>query len=242
MQKIAIVTGGSKGLGKEISLNLNKAGYKVYAVSRNPEEINRSVISEKVDITDQRQCKKLVSKIVDSEKRLDLLVNNAGNSKGDLNDLINLNLLGTVNITKFSYSYLKKNKGRIINITSLNALVPTPNSAEYCASKHAVDAYFISLSYTAKKDGIYITNVAPGAIYNPYANKMSYKTIRERFPLLKKLYPMVTKELIAREVTSIAKMKFPPRRVILGSDTKLSVIISRLFPNLWFKVIDFIYK
>lgn len=233
MTKIALVTGGAKGLGLAISEELVKNGYKVYAASRNPVKSKNKLIQPiKLDVTSKSECKNVVKKIIKKNKRIDLLVNNAGTSSGDdVQEMFAVNVFGPHYLIKYC------NPTQIINITSLNALVATPNASIYSASKHAIEALGIAMSYQKN-----ITNIASGAIYNPNSKKLDFKPIREKYPILKIIFPMITKTDVARKVLEITKMDKPPKRVVLGRDANLAFLFYRLFPNLWFYLTDKMYK
>ena len=178
------------------------------------------------------------------------MINNAGmrfsNETLDANEksllaVFKVNVFGAFYLIKHSFAYLKKTKGRIINITSLNGLVPTPDASVYSASKHALEALTNSLSYEFEKENIFIINVAPGAIYNSRAGKLSHKTVREKFPMLKIIFPMVTQETVSKKVFEIAKLNHPPKRIVVGVDAQVSYFVSRTFPTLWFKLLAMMY-
>ncbi|OGM31324.1 hypothetical protein A2803_03980 [Candidatus Woesebacteria bacterium RIFCSPHIGHO2_01_FULL_44_21] len=234
MRKIALVTGGTKGLGKAISVRLTGENYRVYALSRNPEPSLEKVMLIKADVSDEKECETAVKAILKKELRLDLLVNNAGvNDEENILTTFGVNVFGPYFLIKHSLGALKKNRGRIINITSLNGLVPTPNSSVYSASKHAIEGLGMALSYELEKQGVYVTNIAPGAIYDSNTKPLTHKPLREKFILLKILFPMLTREKVVEAVLSVVKSERPPKRLMLGLDAKVSYFISRMFPDLW---------
>lgn len=128
--KIALITGGTKGIGRSIAINLKNKGYKTIICSRNkcnniPENIDHYIC----DISKLENIKELYNKIFNKYRRLDILVNNAGiegneklfidSTTEDIEDIININLVGTLNITKIMIDLLKKSNGKIINISSI---------------------------------------------------------------------------------------------------------------------------
>jgi|SRR3989344_5757964 len=251
MKKIAIVTGGTKGLGLIIARELVNNGYCVYAPSRKPEKNIDGILPISSDISNEADCKKAISYVISKERRLDLIVNNAGviftnkaldADEQSLLEVFKVNVFGAYYLIKHSFTYLKKTKGKIINITSLNGLVPVPNASVYSSSKHALEALGISLSYEFERDGVFVTNIAPGAIYNPGAQKLFHKTMREKFPILKILFPMITREIVAKKVVEIAHADHPPKRVVVGVDAQVAFFISRTFPSLWFVLFGKMYS
>ena len=128
--KIALVTGGSKGIGRSIAIKLKNKGYKTIICSRHnciniPENIDHYIC----DISKLENIKELYNKILSKYGRLDILVNNAGiegnekffidSTTDDIENIININLVGTLNITKIMIDLLKKSNGKIINISSI---------------------------------------------------------------------------------------------------------------------------
>ena len=134
MKKIAVVTGANSEIGREVILRLSKADYIVYALSKQKVEYGyQNIIALTLDITNSDACEKLVSKISQKEKKVDVLVNIAGYtisgpslgfSESDFRDIVNVNLFGVFRLIKNIYPLMKMNGGgKIVNITSLNGLI-----------------------------------------------------------------------------------------------------------------------
>ena len=140
MKKVAFITGATRGIGKEIAIELAKNGYDIAINYRNnKEEINEvknkvmennvDFFAVKLDISDYEECKKSIKEIINHYEKIDVLVNNAGITKDslllrmkkvDFDDVIDINLKGTFNVTKNVVPFMVKNKnGRIINIASM---------------------------------------------------------------------------------------------------------------------------
>ena len=121
-----------------------------------------NIIALTLDITNSDACEKLVSKISQKEKKVDVLVNIAGYtisgpslgfSESDFRDIVNVNLFGVFRLIKNIYPLMKMNGGgKIVNITSLNGLISLPNFGLYSASKHALEALGDALYYELYKD------------------------------------------------------------------------------------------
>jgi len=241
--KIAIVTGGAKGLGETISKNLSENGYKVYVVSRNPGTGSENLITKKVDISKEASCKKLVKEISRKEKRLDLLVNNAGvNDKNNIEKTFAVNVFGAFFLIKNSVGLLKKSKGKVVNITSLNGLVPTPESTVYSASKHAIEGLGIAISYELANQGVSVTNIAPGAIFNPKSKALSHMPLREKYSVLKFLFPLTTRQIVSDRVLKVAKQNSSPKRVVIGIDAVVAHFLYRTIPFFWFWLVKKLYS
>ena len=191
--KVAIVTGASQGIGKEISLSLAKQGANVICISRN-EEALKSVVEDikKIkgegsyaicDVTNAKNVQKIVEEIILNNSKIDILVNNAGITQDSLllrmseqnwDSVINTNLKGSFNFIKTVSKYMIKSKsGKIINISSVVGLMGNAGQTNYAASK----AGLIGLTKSAAKElavrNIQVNCLAPGYISTEMTNKLS---------------------------------------------------------------------
>lgn len=164
--KVAVITGASRGLGKEIALTLGKSGYNVavnYLASEKEamkvaDEIASDTLLIKADVGDIRQVEKMAEAVYEKWGRVDVLVNNAGITKDGLmikmkeeewDKVLRVNLKGCCNtIRVFSHFMIKSGGGHIINISSYSGLKGREGQAAYSASKAAV----LGLTYTAAKE------------------------------------------------------------------------------------------
>jgi len=182
--KVTLVTGGARGIGREIGLLFAKEGSSVAvgdidmsAAEKTCQEIEalgREAIALEVDVTDPQKVEAAINKILDKFKRLDILVNNAGITKDNLllrmseedwEAVINVNLKGTFNCTKAASKVMvKQRNGRIINIASIIGIIGNAGQANYSASKAGI----IALTKTTAKElasrNINVNAVAPGFI------------------------------------------------------------------------------
>ncbi|UMZ73325.1 3-oxoacyl-[acyl-carrier-protein] reductase [Natranaerofaba carboxydovora] len=185
LEKVALVTGGGRGIGRAISLELAKSGYYVIVnYSRSKEEAEK-VVDEikqaggnatpfKAPVQDFEACKEMADYVLENFKRIDVLVNNAGITRDqlfvrmkedDFDDVININLKGVYNCTKaFSKAMLKQKSGCIINMASVSGVVGNPGQSNYSASKAGVIGFTKSLARELGSRGIRVNAVAPGFI------------------------------------------------------------------------------
>ncbi|MCI0739283.1 MAG: SDR family oxidoreductase [Gemmataceae bacterium] len=156
--KVALITGGNKGIGKAVALGLAAEGASVALVARNEKDLERAradfvarcfnVLAVTADVTDERQVQTAFAKTTERFGRLDILVNNAGAFDGGPLDELSLeawekvlavNLTGPFLCTREAFRIMKKQGGgRIINIGSISAQRVRPHSAPYSASKHGL--------------------------------------------------------------------------------------------------------
>jgi short-subunit dehydrogenase len=257
MKKIALVTGASSAFGKSICEHLVEQGFVVYAGTRNLKKIssNKNLHAIKLDITSDTNVKKVVNEIIKKHKRIDVLINCAGNTlagpttefiANDYLDLLQVNAVGAFRLIKEVVPFMKKKKaGIIISITSMSGLVSFPNFGIYSSSKFALDALSESLYYELKKDGIHVTTIAPGAIYNPKVDtsSMPHKPAREKFRVLKVLLPMVTIEDITHTLLDLLESKNPPSRIVVGRDAKLVYTMNRMLPHrVWNRLMSYVWQ
>lgn len=164
--RVAVVTGSSRGLGKEIALTLGKSGYNVainYLASEKEamkvaDEIASDTLLIKADVGDIRQVEKIAEAVYERWGRVDVLVNNAGITRDGLmiklkeeewDEVLRVNLKGCCNtIRAFSHFMIKSGGGHIINISSYSGLKGREGQAAYSASKAAV----LGLTYAAAKE------------------------------------------------------------------------------------------
>ena len=172
-RQIAVVTGGSSGIGRATALALKEKGCTVYELSRRdrpPEGVNHLT----ADITDEAQVKAAITEIIRREERIDILVNNAGfgisgaaemTTSADAHAQLELNLFGMDNVTRAVLPFMRKQKrGRIVCVSSIAGILPIPFQLWYSVSKSAVAAYILALQNEVRPYGITVCAVMPGDI------------------------------------------------------------------------------
>lgn len=180
--KIAIITGGGRGIGKAIAKGFAKEGADVVVVARTEEEIEatcdevsaqgRSALAVMCDVTDEDQVKDMVSKALETFQRIDILVNNAGmggmrpvwgTTKSNFERMLAVNLTGTFLCTKHVWRPMRdKQGGSIINVSSLGGLEGYPLLTAYCASKWGQIGFTVACAEEGKLDNIRVNAIAPG--------------------------------------------------------------------------------
>ncbi|MGE0267186.1 MAG: 3-oxoacyl-[acyl-carrier-protein] reductase [Candidatus Omnitrophota bacterium] len=182
--KVVMVTGSTRGIGKEIARSFAFEGAVVIILGRDA-ELARTVCAEIVkeglqadsfacDVTNLANVNEIVNKILDKYRGIDILVNNAGITKDNLllrmsesdwDDVMNINLRGVFNCTKvITKIMLKAKKGRIINISSIIGMIGNTGQANYAASKAGMIGFTKSVAKEFASRGITVNSVAPGYI------------------------------------------------------------------------------
>jgi short-subunit dehydrogenase len=192
MKQVVLITGASSGIGKESARLLINKGYTVYAAARRVENMSDlqalGVKLIEMDITNNSSVQKAVEGIISVEKRIDVLVNNAGyGSYGALEDVpleearyqFEVNIFGLARLTQLVLPYMRKQgSGRIINISSMGGKFGEPHGAWYHATKYALEGLSDSLRMELKQFGIHVVVIQPGAIKTEW-NKIARENLME---------------------------------------------------------------
>lgn len=184
-KKIAVLTGGTSGIGMQTALALKNAGYTVYELSRRAqgiEGLNHLV----ADVTDEAAVKKAVDEIVAREGKIDVLVNNAGfgisgavefTKTEDAKRLFDTNFFGMVNMNRAVVPVMREaGQGRIVNISSVAGQIPIPFQTYYSAAKAATNSYTMALANELRPYGVTVCAVQPGDIKTGFT-KAREKTV-----------------------------------------------------------------
>ncbi len=260
MKKVVLVTGASSGIGKETAKLLVKDGYTVYGAARRPDKMadlkSLGIHLIEMDVTNEESMEHGVQTILDKEKQIDALVNNAGyGSYGALEDIslsearhqFEVNVFGLARLTQLVIPHMRKQKsGKIINISSMGGKFGEPHGAWYHATKYAVEGLSDSLRMQLKQFNIDVVIIEPGAIkteWNTIARenlmKVSGKTAyadlaAKHFKMLENAdtgnmgsEPIVIAKTILKAITS----NNPKTRYVTGGGAKLILFMRKILSD-----------
>lgn len=249
MEKVAVISGASSGIGKETALLLAKNGYRVFGLNRKPAEIS-GVEFIKTDITDKDSIKNAMAYIAEKTGRIDLLINNAGMGiSGSVEHtpaerasyIFDVNFFGAFELARAALPLMKQSGGRIINVSSLAAVIYLPFQGFYSATKAALNLLFSALQLEVKPFGIAVTNVMPGDIKTDFTSNRRKneddegdytERIRKSVAVMEKdeergMPPSAVAECILKQ----AMAKKPKLNVAVGAKYKLIAFLAKVLPS-----------
>jgi short-subunit dehydrogenase len=182
--RVAVVTGASRGLGKQIAETLFDHGLKIVVTARNADELEgvragfdrsgKRSLAVAGDITDPAHRARLLEAASARFGELDILVNNAGNDHPEayadttlarIQGMFDLNVIALMDLTRLALPpMLARGQGHIVNIASVAGLAPVPYASVYSATKHAIVGFSQSLRFEVLEDGVGVSVVCPGFV------------------------------------------------------------------------------
>lgn len=205
--KVALVTGGTTGIGKSIVHKLAKKGYVVYASTRKLDseavtQLKKLAVIEKLkifpiklDLTNSSSIKNAVDEIIENEGRIDILINNAaGGYFSAIEDIekdkfmasIETNVAGVIETIKHVLPYMREQRsGKIFNISSILGFCTVPLNGPYSASKYAIESISETLATEVKPFGIDVIIIEPGDFHSEFIKKAVHAKFDEKSPYYK---------------------------------------------------------
>jgi NAD(P)-dependent dehydrogenase (short-subunit alcohol dehydrogenase family) len=247
MSKVFLLTGSSRGLGRQIAEAALAAGHRVVATARRPEDLadlaeryGRQVLPVALDVTDPNAAKAAVAAAVEAFGRIDVVVNNAGYanlaavediSLADFREQIDTNFFGVVNVTKAALEVLRgQGGGHIIQVSSIGGRLATAGLSAYQAAKWAVGGFSEVLAREVGPLGIKVTVLEPGGMQTDWAgSSMRVPPVSEPYRATVGVMAVLHHDggsppalgdpaKVAQVVLAVADMDEPPLRLILGSE------------------------
>lgn len=257
--KTVIISGSSAGLGKTLAFETGKKGACIVLNGRNKEKLEKTadelsangieVISAPGDISKYSDCENIAEVALKKFGQIDILINNAALASyadfsdleiGVLENVVNVNLLGTVNMTKAVLPNLLKTKGSIVFIGSVAGIHGVGGYAPYSMTKMALTSFAESLKIELSDTGVHVGIVYPGFIEND-----SDKTFFDKdgklisVPSREGLRKMTTQEVSFKIIRLIERRRF---KTVLSTIGKLNAILNRISPRIIHLILRNAYK
>ncbi|WP_115526922.1 MULTISPECIES: oxidoreductase [Xanthomonas] len=248
---VALVTGASSGIGQVTAKALVTAGYRVFGTSRKPATSTPGVTMLVCDVTDETSVQTLIQEIVKQAGRIDLVVNNAGigligaaedSSIAQAQRLFDVNVFGVARVVNAVLPIMRAQRnGRIINMSSILGLIPSPFNAYYASTKHAIEGYTESLDHEVRALGIRALLVEPGVTRTAFEENLTradqplpvYATERARSETLMRKWvesgdlPQVVADTVVKAATATK----PKLRYSAGKQSTQVSTLRRFMPE-----------
>ena len=248
--KIAVVTGASSGIGLETATLLAENGWRVYGLSRRGGEDSETLRHLVCDVTDEAQVETAFRTVFEREGWLDLLVNNAGfGISGAVEDTalasakkqLDVNFFGCFLCCKAAVPYLQQSGGgRIINISSMAAVLSIPFQSFYSASKSAINALTLALANEVRPFGITVCALMPGDVRTGFTAAREKKDGSDAYAAVvqKSVATMehdeqngMSPRRLAEAVLRLVKKKHPKPLSTCGAQYKLFAFLQKALPQ-----------
>ena len=252
--KVAIITGGSSGIGKALAFELGRQGAKIVISGRNQKNLfeTQSELQENGidtlavigDVAIEFDTKDLIDKAIEKFGQIDILINNAGMSMRSMfadadvdviKKLMEVNFYGAVHATKYALPHLTKTKGSIVAISSIAGYRGLPVRTGYSASKFAMNGFFEALRTELLHTGVHVLVACPGFTQSNIrfsaidgSGSSTGETVRDEDS-------MMTAEECAIHIVKAIKNR--RRDLVLTAQGKLAVWLNKLWPSMADKVV-----
>ena len=248
---VALVTGASSGIGLVTAQTLVNAGYRVFGTSRKPVASSQGVTMLICDVTDDASVQTLIEEVIKQAGRIDLVVNNAGigliggaeeSSIAQAKRLFDVNVFGVARVVNAVLPIMRKQKsGRIVNMSSILGLIPSPYNAFYASTKHAIEGYTESLDHEVRSFGIRAVLVQPGVTRTSFEENLTrvdqplpaYAAERSRSEKLMRKWVEAgdAPQVVADTVMKAATASKPKLRYSAGKQSGQVRLLRRFMPE-----------
>lgn len=230
--KVAVVTGASSGIGTAAARALASEGARVALVARRRERlaelrelIQTDCLAVQADLREEREVARVIGEISSWAGRIDILVNNAGLSRGrplgmstdeDFRVMLDTNVLALANMCRLALPLLEKAEGYVVNISSIAAVLSSPGSAMYGASKAAVSAFSESLRKELIKSRVRVTSILPGFVDTEFFGHIPDEQVRSALgQMMASMEPLKAEDIAEAVMFAVTR----PAHVSIGQMT-----------------------
>jgi len=250
-KKVIVISGASSGIGFATAKYLSQNGFIVYGLARrifNEKGIN----SISCDVTNKERVREVIKEIFDKEKRIDVLINNAGmgisgssefQDLKDIEKIFNVNFIGAVNLSQEVLPIMRKQKfGKIINTSSVAGIIPIPFQSFYSATKASLDIWAKALSLEVTPFNVQICNLLVGD------TKTNFTSVREKnnidkdtayAEIVEKSIKKMEKDeqngkdpiTVAKVVLKLCNKKKMPITKVVGITYKILLFLEKILPQ-----------
>ena len=252
--RVVLITGGSRGLGLVLARQLGAEGARLVLVARDGDELDRAAVELRAqgvavqpfvgDVTQSDTAADAVRFTIGVFGKLDVLINNAGiitvgplenMTEADYEAALATHLWAPLRFMNAALPYLRRTRGRIVNIASIGGKIAVPHLAPYSASKFALAGLSDACRAELAKDGVRVTSVFPGLLRTGSHIQALFKGQRDKefaWFALGAATPLtsISAERAARQIIRACRRGTP--QLIISLQAKLTVLASSLFPNL----------
>lgn len=249
-ENVVIITGASSGIGREIAIQLANQGATLVLAARDATRLKEvaaqcknssdKILVVKTDVGKSSDCQNLIKLTIKEYGRIDTLINNAGFAMRAafeelpdltlLENIMQVNYLGGVYCTYYALPHLKKNKGRIVGISSLAGKTGVPMVSGYAASKHAMAGFFDSLRMEVEEHGVSVTMIYPGFVETEIAQRAIGPDGQPVGGNKKPRAGVMTAETCARMIIEATKKR--RRELVMTTQGKIGQWIKLIAPSL----------
>ena len=266
VSKVVLITGASSGMGREAAILLARKGCRVYAGARRVDRMEdlaeHGITTVAMDITESADNERVVNQIIDSEERVDVLINNAGfGLYGPVEDVFlddaryqfEVNLFGLAHLTQLVLPHMRaQGSGRIINVSSIGGRIFMPLGAWYHATKYALEGWSDCLRIETAPFNIQVVLIEPGVVrteavkvtatrLKKYCEDTPYKAQAESFLKAlnnpKALYRGTEAEVLAKVYAEAALTGKPRRRYVKGALARSLMLVRERFGDMVYEAL-----
>jgi NAD(P)-dependent dehydrogenase (short-subunit alcohol dehydrogenase family) len=252
MQKVALVTGGSAGIGWATSTRLQRAGWQVVSASRSSKAPS-GCEGLAIDVADDSSVREGVAHVLNSYGRLDAVVTCAGwgvagavehTPLGDAKDQFEANFWGTVRVVQAALPAMRsQGAGHLVMLSSIAGCIGVPFQAFYSASKFAIEGFGEALAYEVRPFGVKVTIVEPGNVRTEFTERRRVLAAGAYPAQARAVAKMerderdgVSPERVAGTLYKVLSARRPPRRVSVGkASERVGLLAKRLLPYAMFE-------